>query len=141
MEKAIYNGELIYANKIALDYETEKAIRKASSKGLLLCPDEWCKNKRLKYCHGEKKDAYFAHVENTFCDYADFDRKNTYTKDIRIMLYTHFKEAGYDVDIETKLLPHHRAQLVFNKNENPVAVEIGTKFMSAGNIDEIDMTE
>ena len=138
MERAIFNGEIIYATQIALDYDVEKTIRTASRKKLLLCPDETCKSRVVKYCHGDNKQPYFAHLESTSCDYEKFDKKHTYTKDIRYALYEHFKSNGYNVDIECKLIPHHRSHLVFNKATHPVAIEIGSKFTTTNDLDDIN---
>ena len=55
MEKALYNGKEILSFEISKNYELEKSIRKASGRKELLCPDENCQNRVLKYCHGDKK--------------------------------------------------------------------------------------
>ena len=45
----------------------------------LYCPDPECDHKILRYCHGEIKEAFFAHLNNESCDYANFDKENTQT--------------------------------------------------------------
>lgn len=67
IEKAIWKGKEIFAFEISQDYNNEKIIRQASGRKELFCPDENCKNRILKYCHGEKKQPYFAHLVNTDC--------------------------------------------------------------------------
>ncbi len=139
MENAIWNGEYIMASKIAKDYEKEKAIRKASGRKELLCPDSECKSKILRYCHGEKKQPYFAHINNEHCDYADFDSQNTnLTKTIRAILYEQFTSQGYDVKPEIKILPHHYTHLLIEFNaSNKIAIEIATQHISANRIDNL----
>ena len=72
MENAIWNGKIISAIEIAQEYILEKDIRKASKNKEISCPDPGCRG-ILKYCHGEIKGAYFAHLDNGECDYARFD--------------------------------------------------------------------
>lgn len=77
MEYAIYKGKKISASDVAENYESEKEIRIASANKMLFCPDAECDNRVLRYCHGDEKEAYFAHLNNANCDYANFDRENT----------------------------------------------------------------
>ncbi len=139
MENAIWNGEYIMASKIAKDYEKEKSVRKASGRKELLCPDPECKNKILRYCHGEKKQPYFAHINNQHCDYAVFDSQNTnLTKTIRAILYEQFTSQGYNVKPEIKILPHHYTHLLIELNvNNKIAIEITTQHISANQIDNL----
>ena len=77
MENALWNGKRLLATEIAEDYSLEKGVRKASGNKELRCPDPECQHPILRYCHGEVKDAYFAHCNNDSCDYAVFDKGNT----------------------------------------------------------------
>lgn len=138
MEKALYNGEEILSFEISKNYELEKSIRKASGRKELLCPDENCQNRVLKYCHGDKKQPYFAHVINTNCGYEKYDRETTeYTKEIKRILFWHFKQLGYNVQMDVKLLDRHYSHLVITQNGNKYPIEIISKFSTANRLDFI----
>ena len=78
MEHALWNGKSFSASDIAKSYELEKQVRKASGYKELTCPDPDCPSPILRYCHGEVKRAFFAHLDNCKCDYAEYDKENTY---------------------------------------------------------------
>lgn len=139
MENGIWNGRLLIAAEIARDYQLEKEIRKASGYKELRCPDPECQHPILRYCHGDKKDAFFAHLNNESCDYAAFDRSNTQImRNIRKIIYEHFKSIGYEVYPEVKVLDHHYTHLLFNMEDGDmVAVEIGTQRISANRMDNL----
>lgn len=138
IEKAIWKGKEIFAFEISQDYNDEKIIRQASGRKELLCPDENCKNRILKYCHGEKKQPYFAHVVNTDCGYEKYDNETTeYTKAIKRLLYSHLKKHGYDVKMDVKLVDKHYSHLVVIENGVSYPIEIFTKFSSANRLDTI----
>ena len=114
MERAFWNGTLYTATEIACDYKLEKEIRKASGRKELRCPDPECQNPVVRYCHGEIKEAFFAHLNNDLCDYAKFDKENTQIiRKIRHMIFEHFKNKGYKVQAEVKILKHHYTHLFF----------------------------
>jgi|GEM_PF-6108347 hypothetical protein len=106
MERALWKNREYYASDVVEKFEIEEAIRKASNKELF-CTDPDCENPLLRYCHGEKKRAYFAHITNSNCDYADFERKNQFIQKIRYKLFDLFRSKGYDIRMEPKLLPKH----------------------------------
>lgn len=139
MENAVWKNETLIASEIAKDYKKEKDVRKASGRKELLCPDPECRNKILKYCHGEIKSPYFAHVNNDFCDYAVFDSHNTnIMKTVRSTLYEHFLTLGYKIKPEVKILPHHYTHLLIELNSNSkIAIEIATQNISANKIDQL----
>lgn len=139
MENALRNGQLLIASEIAKNYPLEKEIRKASGHKELYCPDPECQNPILRYCHGEKKDAFFAHLNNEHCDYADFDRQNTQImRTIRRMIYEQLKNKGFQVYLEKKILDHHYTHLFIDMYEgNKIAVEIGTQRITANRIDTL----
>lgn len=132
MEHAKWQGKIICAGEIAKKFEKEQEVRKASRRKELTCPDEEC-NGTVKYCHGEKKGAYFAHLTNYNCDYHIFDSNdNHYFRAIRRKLQAHFLELGLSVEIEKKVIPHHYAHFVITDiDKKVVAVELGTKNTSA----------
>lgn len=139
MENARWNGQLLIASEIAKDYSLEKEIRKASGHKELRCPDPECQNPILRYCHGEKKDAFFAHLNNEHCDYADFDRENTQImRTVRRTIYEQFKNKGFQVYPEVKILDHHYTHLLIDMDEgNKIAIEIGTQRITANRIDAL----
>lgn len=138
MEKAIYKDKEILAFKVSKNYEEEKLIRKASGRRELFCPDENCKNRVLKYCHGDQKKPYFSHIINTDCEYEKYDNETTeYIKEIKRLLYSHFKNKGYDVKMDVKLVEKHYSHLVITEEGISFPVEIITKFSSANRLDYI----
>ncbi|MDT3698849.1 MAG: competence protein CoiA family protein [Thermincola sp.] len=139
MENALWNGHLLIASELADDYTLEKEIRKASGRKELRCPDPLCQHPVLRYCHGEIKDAFFAHLNNEHCDYANFDKDNTQVmRTIRRVIYEHFKNKGYQVRLEVKLLDHQYTHLLFDMADGSrVAVEIGTQRLTANRIDSL----
>lgn len=139
MENALWNGQLLIATDIAKDYLLEKEIRKASGRKELYCPDPECQHPILRYCHGEIKDAFFAHLNNEQCDYAVFDKENTQImRTVRRNIYENFKNKGYNVCPEVKILAHHYTHLLFDMAEgSKIAVEIGTQRLSANRIDSL----
>lgn len=139
MENALWNEKLLMASDIATNYQLEKKVRIASGHKELRCPDSECKDPILRYCHGEKKDAFFAHLNNQCCDYADFDRTDKQViKKIRKAVYEHFKDKGYQVQLEVKILEHHYTHLLFKMpDKSMVAVEIGTQQITAKYMDKL----
>lgn len=139
MENALWNGELLLASEIAENYKLEKEIRKASGRKELRCPDSECQHSVLRYCHGEIKEAFFAHLSNEKCDYARFDKGSTQTtRNIRRIVYDNFKSKGYKVHPEVKILDHHYTHLLFDMTDgSQIAVEIGTQRLSANKMDSL----
>lgn len=104
----------------------------------MFCPDENCEHRVLKYCHGDKRQPYFAHVINTDCGYEKYDNETTeYTKEIKRLLYSHFKNQGYDVKMDVKLVEKHYSHLVITEEGISFPIEIITKFSSANRLDYI----
>lgn len=137
MENALWNGQLYTAAEVAESYELEKSIRKASGRKELKCPDVDCPSPILRYCHGEIKSAFFAHLDNCACDYAEFDKENTHLiRKVKRIIYDSFIAQGYDVQLEVKLLPRHYTHLLFNlPSGKRIAVELGTQRTTANRID------
>ena len=137
MENAKWKDQILLAGDIADSFEKEREVRKASSRKELRCPDKCCENPIVRYCHGEIKGAYFAHLKNTKCDYAEFDKHDTSAmRLLRYKLARHFIERGFEVRLEEKLLAHHYSQVVFHlQNGKKLAVELGTKQTTADAID------
>lgn len=139
MENAMWKGRVYTATEVSQSYELEKAIRKASGRRELECTDPDCPNPILKYCHGEIKNPYFAHLNNCNCDYAEFDKGNTQSmRSVKRCLYEIFVAKGYDVQFEVKVLPHHYTHLLFTMEEGKkVAVELGTQRTTANKIEAL----
>ena len=137
MENAIWNGQIYTATEIAESYELEKRIRKASGRKELRCVDPDCNSPILRYCHGEIKCAFFAHLDNCTCDYAEFDKENTQVmREVKRAVFDSFTSRGFDVQLEVKLLPKHYTHLLFTMpNDKKIAVELGTQRITANRID------
>lgn len=140
MEYALYNGNKISATAVAEDYNLEKSVRIAGSSKKLLCLDPDCDCRLLKYCHGDVNDAYFAHLNNANCDYAKFDSEiPNEIRTIRTKLFNAFKEKGYNVSLEEKIIPHHYTHLVFNMPDgNRIALELGSQQTTAEKIESLN---
>lgn len=136
MEKTIWNGKLYTATEISNSFELEREIRQASGRKELKCSDPDCPSPILRYCHGEKRCAFFAHLNNCSCDYAIFDKGNTQLmRQVKRSLYDSFILRGFDVQIEVKLLPKHYTHLLFTMPDGKkIAVELGTQRTSANRI-------
>lgn len=136
MEHAKWKGKIISASEISEHFDIEHEVRKASRRKELTCPDEEC-NAIVRYCHGEIRGAYFAHLIHTNCDYDIFDRTdNKYFSALRRKLKEHLIRLGLDVQVEKKVLPHHYAHMVITDNENRVfAVEMGTQKTAANTME------
>ena len=137
MENAIWNDKVVIASDISKNYEQEKEIRIASGRKELRCPDPSCKNPLLKYCHGEIKNAYFAHLDNCKCDYADFDKENTsLMRELKLKIYDSFRLRGYNVQMDVKLLEHHYTHLLITLQDNTqIGIELGTQRMTASRME------
>ena len=138
MEFAMWKGKKISAHKVSKDFDLKTKVKLASSKELF-CPDPECENPRLRFCSGEIKRPYFAHVCNTNCDYGEYDKTNSSEiKDVCQFLYEHFVSLGYDVNIETKVLRHHYAHiLIKNEQGKHIVIELGDKTTTARYINRI----
>ena len=134
MERAKWNGREYTASEIADDFEMEHTIRQVSGRELF-CPDPQCETPLLRYCHGEKKHAYFAHLQTGSCDYAQFDKQPGIIREVRYKLYGLFKSKGYDAQIEQKILPHHYTHILLKTETKMIAIEIGS---SATRVTQID---
>ncbi len=139
MEHAIWKDKMISASEIAEDFQIENSVRTASRNKELQCPDPGCKQPLIKYCHGDVKEAYFAHVNHGACDYAAFDKETTpVVRFIQQKLYEHFKELGYDVQQEVKILPHHYTHLLVTfEDGDRLALEIGTQQITKNTADNL----
>ena len=138
MEFAIWNGKKISASEVSAEYSFETQVRDVSSKELL-CPDPNCAYPILRYCHGDKKDAYFAHICNEHCDYGDYDRDTpSQMKLVCKCLYTHLASLGYNVQMEVKVLEHHYTHILITTDNNErVAIEFGNQRTSEKRIEKI----
>ena len=133
MEKAVWNGKLFLASDVAEDFQLENKIRKASGHKELKCPDPNCGNPIVRYCHGDEKDAYFAHLNNECCDYARYDKDTLpIIKTIKTKLFHSLQYKGFHIDIDVKILAHHYTPLIIEtENAGKIAIEFGTKQTSA----------
>lgn len=126
MNKAVWKEKTLIADEVAREYEYEKQVRRASREGDLLCIDTNCKNNIMKYCHGEKRGAYFAHRSSDYlCSYGEFDKENTYEmREISHKLKAAFEAQAANVEIEKKVFDRHYAHLIVKHNKNCTAIEL-----------------
>lgn len=128
MERAVWNGKEYLAIDIAQDYELESHAVKVSGKQFL-CPDPNCKNRLLRYCHGDKYRPYFAHMKRGECDYASFDKGiSSYVREIKLMLLSLLRNNGYEVRVDNKIDGRY-IHLIVNYDGCMVAIELGTTTM------------
>lgn len=138
MEKAILDGQIIYASDVKENYEYEKYIRECSSCGKLKCPDKNCSLPTLKYCHGNKKEPYFAHKDASACDYDKYDRENTEAiNHIKCLLYTLLSSQNIKIDTDVKVSAHHYSHLVVYAENKKYAFEILKDSATVRRIDKI----
>jgi len=139
MENGIWEGKLIVAAEISRKYESEKKIRKASACKELRCPDSECSHPIIKYCHGDKRGAFFSHLINDNCDYAVFDKIETSRmKELRRKMYEQFICDGYTVYPEQKLLKHHYSHFFFKFDHCDIVVEVGTKNSTVHQVEKLN---
>ena len=138
MEFALWTGKRISASEVSENNQYEREVRKVSHIGLM-CPDPNCANPILRYCHGDKKDAYFAHICNEHCDYGDYDRDTpSQIKLVCKRLYTHLASLGYNVQMEVKVLKHHYTHILITTDNNErIAIELGNQRTSEKRIERI----
>ena len=139
MEKAKWNGNEYIATEVADCYDLVKKIKIASENKEIFCIDPECSSPILRYCNGPQKRAYFAHLDNSNCDYAKFDKKNTkIMRCVKRMIFKSFNEKGFNVDMEVKVLPKHYSHLLFTLwNGKRIVLELGTPRTSAKTIDSL----
>ena len=140
MERALWNNATFTAIDISKSYDIEKSVRIASKHKELRCPDPDCPSPILRYCHGEKKDAYFAHLNNCACDYDTFDKENTpIMRQVKRAIYENFLEKGFDVQLEAKILPKHYTHLLFTlQNGEKIALELGSQRTTVEQIEALE---
>ena len=140
MENAKWNGKEIFAMNVASDYEYEKAIRIASMEKQLTCADEDCAYPVVRYCHGEKKGPYFAHLINCECDYAKYEKEKNTTvfSCVKKAFYDHLKSKGYNVRFEKKVAKGHYADLVVEINGEKIAIEFGDNRTSVKTTERVE---
>ncbi len=137
MEKAIYNGEYVYAHKIAeLDEAAEHEFRK-DTKGKLLCINPECDSPQLMYCHGNVKlTPYFAHVRRgEKCDLAEFEKENEKNIYVQHALTERFRSQGYACDVEVKKIKNHYSNILIQQEDYQLAVDLVSDYLSAGETD------
>lgn len=138
MDKAFIDDKIVSAHEISQDYAEEKAIRKQSRNKKILCIDPNCKNRILRYCHGDKKGAYFAHLVNSECDYDTFDKQdNAVFKALRIKLFNRFTMLGYKIETECKLLKHHYSPVLCSKDDKAFVIEMGDSKTTLGYVERL----
>ena len=129
MEYAVWNGVTYLASEVSKSFAFEEKIKLANKLKELKCPDKDCPNPVLRYCHGEVRGPYFAHVNHCDCVYHLFDGQNTQTiRNITQAIYDYFNSKGVYVQSEIKILPRHYTNLLFTMADGSrTAIEFGTQ--------------
>ena len=132
MEKAYWNGKIVFASDIYHIFENEQQIRNASKNKELRCIDPDCKEPILKYNHGNIKAPYFSHARKDYtCDYDLYEDENTNKINIiKNNLFKSLTQKGFSVEEGIKTLPHHYAHLLVTLNNQKIAIEIGNEHTS-----------
>lgn len=137
MINGMWQGQLLDADEVAVTEEFETKIRKAGANHELRCTDPECKC-FICYKHGKKRKPHFAHIGESECAYAQFEKQDTSDKkSVRSALYTHFTSLGYDVKREVRL-PNGRkyCDLLLNINDQNIVLRIALSTTSATYIEE-----
>lgn len=137
MINGMWQGQLLDADEVAVTEEFETKIRKAGANHELRCTDPECKC-FICYKHGKKRKPHFAHIGESECAYAQFEKQDTSDKkSVRSALYTHFTSLGYDVKREVRL-PNGRkyCDLLLNSNDQNIVLRIALSTTSATYIEE-----
>jgi len=136
MQSAMWNGKRIYAWNVAEDYAYEKEVRLASSRKELRCKDKDCTHPVLRYCNGDKKEPYFAHLDASDCDYSKFERTFGVMENLTARLAQILQKNGYDVDVQEKLIKGHITYIVaWKAGETPVAIDFITHMKGVEDIE------
>ncbi len=136
MQSALWNGKRIYAWNVAEDYAFEKEVRLASSRKELRCKDKDCTHPVLRYCNGDKKEPYFAHLDASDCDYSKFERTFGVMENLTARLAQILQKNGYDVDVQVKLFKGHITYIVaWKAGETPVAIDFITHMKGVEDIE------
>lgn len=139
MKKALWNGNVIWANEISKNHLVEEQIRRASSNSKLLCTDPECDSPTLRYCHGDKKAPYFAHKKICNCDYAKFDKEQKPEYEtLTCLLKEHFEKSGYIVSLEEKLIQGHYSPFVITLDNKQIAFEYTTPRITLKHIEYLE---
>lgn len=137
MINGMWQGQLLDADEVAVTEEFETKIRKAGANHELRCTDPECKC-FICYKHGKKRKPHFAHIGESECAYARFEKQDTSDKKrVRSALYTHFTSLGYDVKREIKLPKGRKyCDLLLNINNQNLVLRIALSTTSATYIEE-----
>ena len=139
MEYALWQGKKILASDVALNFELEREIRKASAQKMLKCADSECASPLVKYCHGEVKGAYFAHIHNENCAYAQYYKSCEQFRKIKLTLFEHFLTQGESVELDIKIFGRHYCPLKFSFSDGTMfAVEFGTGKTTVNEIETLE---
>lgn len=122
MDRAVWNGEEITIEEVIDDFEIEKAIKLASRKSEIYCPDKGCSKNILEYCHGSVRVPYFRHKEDSKCNYAKYDNESSKYREILHKLYRHFK-SEYKVLLDQNLIIDHYTPMLLELPNHELAIE------------------
>ncbi len=138
MDQALWKGRLVSAFLISKDYQQEKEIRETSKRKELMCPDPECGHPVLKYCHGDIKNAYFSHVQNTDCLYDRMEKQTSASvKDACYRLADLLSQKGFKVTLMTRVSKDHVAHLVLTDEKGRHAIEFITTKMGVNRLNEL----
>lgn len=125
------DGDIIFAEEY-IGFNDEKAgtkieeLKKYQNEGRLTCCDEDC-NAPIVFCHGPVKGSYFRHQKGygEKCEYNTYAARREGFNKLKILLYRHFSEMGFDVRVDSRILKHHWTDIaVMFPNGKIVAIEL-----------------
>ncbi len=125
------DGNIIFAEEY-IGFNDEKAgirieeLKKYQDEGRLTCCDDDC-NAPIVFCHGPVMGSYFRHQKGygEKCEYNNFVARRQSFNKLKILLYRHFSELGFDVSIDSGILKHHWTDIAIKfPNGKIVAIEL-----------------
>ena len=129
MFNCMWNGERIDAFEISKPEGLEREIRRAAKNKELRCIDPNCECPELGFKHGAKKGAHFYHFRDSNCGYAYFEKNDKpIIRDVRKVLFEHFKSNGYNVERECRLpIGGKFCHLLFNMDNRKIVLQIADR--------------
>ena len=131
MLNCMLDGNIIFAEEY-IGFNDEKAgdkiakLKQYQNEGRLTCCDENCKAP-IVFCHGPVMGSYFRHQKGygEGCEYNTYAAKREGFNKLKILLYRHLWNMGFDIRVDSRILEHHWTDLAVTfPNGKIVAIEL-----------------